>query len=188
MSENKFFHIGTYGIKNVGVSSILRQFYSNVFLGDYSMPLLDFYRKEIFVDNNKISLEINEKDNIDILMKASIPRFDGYLLVYSVDDKESFLKITDFYNLIIENKKRLEIPILLVGNKCDLNGPERKVSKQEGEELASNLKIDFLEVSAKTNENIQEIFINLARQEMKIQSKMNKNNKAAKTENEKCRI
>ena len=47
---------------------------------------------------------------------------------------------------------------VLVGNQVDLSERSREVSIEEGEELARKLGIPFLETSAKTNENVEEIF------------------------------
>ncbi|MBA7682096.1 hypothetical protein ES703_90442 [subsurface metagenome] len=53
-----------------------------------------------------------------------------------------------------------EIPMILIGNKIDL---ERKVSNEEGEELATRLKCEYLETSAKTGENVEKAFQFIAR-------------------------
>ena len=52
-----------------------------------------------------------------------------------------------------------KVPIVIAGNKLDLDGPgERAVTKEEGQRLANQYGAKFLECSAKTNENIREIF------------------------------
>ena len=51
---------------------------------------------------------------------------------------------------------------LLIGNKCDMED-KRKVSYEEGEELARSFKISFLEVSAKTSTNIDQAFKEMAK-------------------------
>ena len=48
---------------------------------------------------------------------------------------------------------------ILAGNKCDLEH-QRKVSKDEGKELASRYGIDYIETSAKETTNIEELFFN----------------------------
>ena len=49
----------------------------------------------------------------------------------------------------------------MVGNKCD-DEVNRQVSKEQGQELAAKLNIPFLEASAKSNENVDSIFYELA--------------------------
>lgn len=50
---------------------------------------------------------------------------------------------------------------LLIGNKCDLE-EKREVSFEEGQELAKNFDVPFLEVSAKNSTNIEECFTKMA--------------------------
>lgn len=52
--------------------------------------------------------------------------------------------------------------MILVGNKSDLE-PERTVSTSEGQELASELKIEYIETSAKQRTNVDAAFHNLVR-------------------------
>ncbi len=47
---------------------------------------------------------------------------------------------------------------ILVGNKSDLND-KRQVSKERGKQLADSYGIPFIETSAKSNENIEKLFI-----------------------------
>ena len=50
---------------------------------------------------------------------------------------------------------------ILIGNKCDWE-EKRAVSTEQGQQLASELGIPFLEVSAKNNINIEKAFYSLA--------------------------
>lgn len=50
---------------------------------------------------------------------------------------------------------------ILVGNKCDWE-EKRQVSTEQGQALADELGIPFMEVSAKTNINIEKAFYSLA--------------------------
>ena len=56
----------------------------------------------------------------------------------------------------------LQIPIMLVGNKLDLE-EERQVSEEQGRVLAQKFNCGFIEASAKTNTNVKEIFFELVR-------------------------
>lgn len=51
---------------------------------------------------------------------------------------------------------------MLVGNKCDMDS-ERVVSNADGKATATKFNIGFIESSAKTNVNVQEIFFELVR-------------------------
>lgn len=73
---------------------------------------------------------------------------DGFLLVYSVTDKQSYENIMNFYTQILRVKDRDVYPMLLVANKVDLVHL-RKVTEEQGRELAHRLNIPYIETSAK---------------------------------------
>ena len=50
---------------------------------------------------------------------------------------------------------------ILIGNKCDWE-EKRAVSTEQGQALADELGIPFMEVSAKTNVNVEKAFFSLA--------------------------
>lgn len=54
---------------------------------------------------------------------------EGFLLVYSITSRQSFDEILVFQQQILRVKDKDYFPIIVVGNKCDLEG-ERQVSKQ----------------------------------------------------------
>jgi len=82
---------------------------------------------------------------------------EGFILLFDITDKESFDIVKEKYLRIIKNKHNKEVPIVLVGNKIDLES-ERKVSFEEAERLAYSLKIQYIEVSAYHNLNCKEPF------------------------------
>lgn len=50
------------------------------------------------------------------------------------------------------------LTIVLVGNKCDLSH-KRTVSLEEGQEFANKHGFVFMESSAKTNQNVEEVTV-----------------------------
>src|SRR3989338_4164125 len=88
---------------------------------------------------------------------------DGFLLVYSVIDRKTFEEINDFYEQILRVKDADKVPMVLVGNKCDLES-ERVISNDEGKQFARQLGIPSLETSAKQRLNVDEAFMALVRE------------------------
>lgn len=82
---------------------------------------------------------------------------EGFLMVYSTTSRSSFEEISDFVDMIKRMKDVDYLPMVLVGNKCDLEDA-REVSTEEGKELATRLGAPFLESSAKNRINIDEAF------------------------------
>ena len=72
----------------------------------------------------------------------------GFLLVYSVTDEQSLQEATKLYKQVLRVKDRTEYPVLLVANKVDLVG-QRKVTEEEGRRVAEELKLPYIETSAK---------------------------------------
>lgn len=90
---------------------------------------------------------------------------DGFVLVYSVTDASSFQEVQDIYSQLLRSRDVGEegIPVVFLGNKCDLSN-ERAVTYKEGEEFAKQFaKTKFFETSAKANINIENAFHALVR-------------------------
>ena len=81
----------------------------------------------------------------------------GFILLFDITNKESFDILKEKYQKIIKGKHRKEVPIVLVGNKVDLES-ERKVPFEEAARLAYSLKIQYIEASAFLNLNCKEPF------------------------------
>ena len=86
---------------------------------------------------------------------------EGFLLVFAINDKESFSLLKGKHDRVLKGKHGVKCPILLVGNKQDLeNG--RQVTYSEAKAQADSWGIEYIETSAKTNFNCKEAFEKLA--------------------------
>ena len=88
---------------------------------------------------------------------------DGFLLVFAINDKNTFEAIKVKYNRILKGKHNVKCPILLVGNKVDLEN-DREVTFSDAKQLAESWGIEYMETSAKNNFNCKEAFERLAQQ------------------------
>lgn len=93
---------------------------------------------------------------------------EGFLLVYSLNDHSSFDEIPKFQRQILRVKDRDEFPMLMVGNKCDLEH-QRQVSLDEAQNVSRNLLIPYIECSAKLRVNVDQAFHELVRIVRKFQ-------------------
>lgn len=88
---------------------------------------------------------------------------EGFLLLYDVTNPDSFNKVTFIANDLRTARGEEPEPIIfLVANKCDLEN-ERKVTREQGSDLAANFKWSYWETSAKTGQNVEEMFEFLVR-------------------------
>ncbi len=71
----------------------------------------------------------------------------GIILVYDVTEEQSYNNIANWMKQI-ETHASDNVVKVIVGNKSDL--PNRVISTEKGEELASSFGLDFFETSAKT--------------------------------------
>ena len=87
----------------------------------------------------------------------------GFLLVYSITQKSTFEEIALIREKILRAKDADNVPMVLVGNKCDL-ADERQVKVEEGQELAKQWGCKFMEASAKEKINNEEVFHQVVRE------------------------
>ena len=116
---------------------------------------IDYMTKIIKFRGQNIEVKIWDSSSWE-KYKGLIPAYirDSSIVffVYEVSQRYSFENIKTWISLI--NKFEVKI-VVLVGNKIDL---EREVETKEGEELAKKEGLLFFECSAKTNENIMNMF------------------------------
>jgi small GTP-binding protein len=88
---------------------------------------------------------------------------EGFIIVYSITSRQSFEEAKEKYQKLLLNQDKDHVPVVLCGNKCDLES-ERQVLKTEGHNLAKSWGVSFYECSAMERTNIDEIFFDLTRQ------------------------
>ena len=100
--------------------------------------------------------DICGQDLFHSLIDSFYKRANLTILVYSIDDRESF-EALDFWLGEIRTYARKINKIVLVGNKKDIDRENRKVSYEEGNEFYMNNQLDmFFEASAKEGLNSSE--------------------------------
>lgn len=113
----------------------------------------------------------------DLYMKNG----QGFVLVYSITSQSTFNDLTELREQILRVKDTDKVPMVLVGNKCDLED-DRMVGKEQGSKLADQWGgVTFLETSARKKINVDEVFFDLVRQINKqLPSKAAKGGKGGK--------
>ncbi|MFX1329752.1 MAG: Rab family GTPase [Promethearchaeota archaeon] len=169
------------GDPGVGKTSLLAQYVDDQFSDEYHQTIgANFLIKEIdlskvidklHLKNPKLKNDIKEKGfklyfwdlggqkHALFANEYYFVQAVGAFVIYDILDPTSFDNI-DFW---VEKLKELsgEIPFMILGNKVDRND-ERKVKIEEAKEKAKKYKVNYLETSAKLNENVDEAFESLA--------------------------
>eukprot|EP01091_Cochliopodium_minus_P019693 TRINITY_DN835_c0_g1_i1.p1 TRINITY_DN835_c0_g1~~TRINITY_DN835_c0_g1_i1.p1 ORF type:complete len:190 (-),score=48.27 TRINITY_DN835_c0_g1_i1:94-663(-) len=176
------------GSGGVGKSALVVQFCKNKFIERFDPTIEDAYRQQTEVDGEAHMLEIYDtagQEEFSSLRDTYIKASEGFLVTYSVNTKRSFNQAQQLVTTV-KSMKGDDIPILLIGNKCDL--PEREVPENEAYDYAVQNSIGFLETSAKTNTNVKECFHSLIRRVKKYRETKEKITPKTETgkKNKKC--
>ena len=162
MAKIEDIKIITLGNSAVGKSSFILKYTDNVFSLDYLTTLgVDYKHKKIKLKNGKdVRLRIFDtagQERFKSVSASFVKKVDGVILIYDIGEKDSFEAVDNWIKSIREIGKD-KLPIILVGNKCDLSDDKRQVSLKEGQDKANEFNIPFYETSCKEGINIKEVF------------------------------
>ena len=153
----------------VGKSALTYRFINDRFPDEHDTTIEDTYTVPIQIDDISCQLEILDtagQDDYQTMIDTWINSADGYLLVYSIDSKESFSDLKTKYERILTLKENQKFSIAIVGNKCDLND-KREVSTEEANKYCQEIGVTFLETSALQKINVKEAFLSVSRDLLK---------------------
>ena len=150
----------------VGKTSLIYRFVKDAFPEAHDPTIEDNYKAMVEINNESIEIQIVDtagEEDYQNMLDQWIDVADGFLLVFAINDKDTFNVLDEKYKRIAKHKEK-NVPIVLVGNKCDLEN-ERAVTKEEANEKANAWKAKYIETSALTdvNKNCKEPFIQCAK-------------------------
>lgn len=152
------------GDSGVGKSCLLLRFVEDKFNPSFITTIgIDFKIRTIESKGKKIKLQVWDtagQERFRTITTAYYRGAMGIVLIYDVTDSRTFDNVENWFQTVTQHANE-DAQIFLVGNKSD-DEESRQVSKEQGQELASKLNIPFLEASAKTNDNVESIFYELA--------------------------
>ncbi|MBD3337603.1 MAG: GTP-binding protein [Candidatus Lokiarchaeota archaeon] len=181
----KFIIIGDH---EVGKTSIIRRFVEKKFYADYRTTIglnIISHSFRAFENDFSISLwDIGAQEYFKRYRKTYYKGAQAAFIVFDLTNKQSFDNIHNWYNELMEFSENRELPIVLVGNKSDLE-EQRVIASDEAKNAAQTLsdltkfstssklssysdlsgvyeasdsKISYIETSALTGENIEDAF------------------------------
>ena len=154
------------GDAGVGKTSLLNRFIKQEFSQLYRATIgCDFLQKEIEIGEDLLTLQIWDtagQERYNSLGHAFYRGSDCFMLVYDITETKTFEGVDSWYRDFIQYVNNLpDFPILLVGNKIDLDS-KRRVPFEQGEQWANEHNAMFIESSAKDNLKVEEAFLQLA--------------------------
>ncbi|XP_061388790.1 ras-like protein 2 [Musca vetustissima] len=170
-STTQTYKLVVVGGGGVGKSAITIQFIQSCFVTDYDPTIEDSYTKQCVIDDVPAKLDILDtagQEEFSAMREQYMRSGEGFLLVFALNDHSSFDEIPKFQKQILRVKDRDEFPMLMVGNKCDLEH-QRQVSLEEAQNISRNLMIPYIECSAKLRVNVDQAFHELVRLVRKFQ-------------------
>ncbi|XP_017286558.1 ras-related protein ORAB-1 [Kryptolebias marmoratus] len=152
------------GDSGVGKSCLLLRFADDTYTESYISTIgVDFKIRTIDMDGKTVKLQIWDtagQERFRTITSSYYRGAHGIIIVYDVTEQESFNNVKQWLDEIdryaCENISRL-----LVGNKSDLVS-KKVVDAATAQDLASSLKIPFLETSAKSSDNVEKAFLTMA--------------------------
>jgi Ras-related protein Rab-6A len=139
-----------------GKTSIINRIIDNPFNDTYEVSIgIDFMSKNIRFRGQNIKIQIWDsagQEKYKGLIPSYVRNSSIVFIVYDISNRSSFDNIPNWISFVKNIEKTT---MILCGNKNDL---DRDVNKNEAEELAKREGLLFFECSAKTNENIKNMF------------------------------
>ncbi|XP_044281813.1 GTPase HRas isoform X1 [Varanus komodoensis] len=125
----------------------------------------DSYRKQVVIDGETCLLDILDtagQEEYSAMRDQYMRTGEGFLCVFAINNTKSFEDIHQYREQIKRVKDSDDVPMVLVGNKCDL--PARTVETRQAQELARSYGIPYIETSAKTRQGVEDAFYTLVRE------------------------
>ncbi|MFX1380300.1 MAG: GTP-binding protein [Promethearchaeota archaeon] len=167
-SSEYVYKLSLLGDGGVGKTSMVQRYVYGIFNKDYKATIGTYISKkecefkELGTSVRFMIWDLAGQSQFERLWPDYLTDSRAGIIVFDITDRESFEHVKKWYDIV----SRVALPnivLILVGNKVDLN-ISRVVSTEEGMQLAKKLDIYYMETSAKTSENIEDVFVWIALQ------------------------
>uniref|UniRef100_A0A8C6TI70 Uncharacterized protein n=1 Tax=Neogobius melanostomus TaxID=47308 RepID=A0A8C6TI70_9GOBI len=164
LSRNNYFNIVILGDTNVGKTTLLYRYTENVYRCTVATIAAVSSSHTVELGPN-VHVKLNIWDTCGMERYRAMTRnyyrnAAGCLLVFDLTNRASFRKIKEWHDDMCASSDK--VVFVLVGQKCD-DTLNRRVNREEAELLANNWECPYVETSAVTGENVNQVFDDLAR-------------------------
>eukprot|EP01083_Nonionella_stella_P019537 54253_1 len=158
------------GDSGVGKSCLLKRFSSGEFEPGYISTIgVDFEIRTLQIRDKTVKLQIWDTAGQERFHNITTSYYRGahcIMLVYDVTSTTSFKAINRWLTQIRQHGSK-DVEVLLVGNKTDLVD-KRIVNLEDAKDLATELKLDVIETSAKDATNVDDAFLKIATEALNV--------------------
>jgi len=133
------YSVAIMGPAAVGKSCITLRYVLREFVNEYNNTLEDKFTKFDNIDGRMCKVEILDtsgEDEFIPLRTLWIKAREGFLFVYSVDNRKTMEDLDHFHRLYLMTYPNKDVPLILVANKIDL-ALKREINTEEGMTLAT---------------------------------------------------
>jgi len=154
------------GDSGVGKSCLLLRFADDTYTESYISTIgVDFKIRTIELEGKTVKLQIWDtagQERFRTITSSYYRGAHGIIVVYDVTDNDTFTNVKQWLQEI-DRYASEGVNKLLVGNKSDLTS-KKVVEYSVAKEFADQLKIPFLETSAKNALNVEQAFLTMAKE------------------------
>ena len=164
MNRNNMLKFIMIGESCVGKTCIIMRYIDNTFTDNFLTTVgVDFKVRDIRIDEKPVKIQIWDtagQEQFHTITKSYFRGADGIVLCFDLTSMVS-LERTHLWMDSIRETASEKVSVILVGNKKDKEG--REVTEEKARKLAQEYNVDYIETSAKTGENIDQVFETLTR-------------------------
>ena len=157
------------GDSTVGKTNFVYKFSEDKFSENYFATTgIELKTSSIQIDGKSIKIQLWDtvgQEKYRAMIKNLYLKSQGIIILFDITNETSFINLKNWMSQIKESCGE-DIPILLVGNKIDLED-NRVINKERAMEYANNENIEYIEVSSKTGENINKALTSLLQKILK---------------------
>ena len=156
------------GDGQVGKTSLILRLTGNEF-NDSQLTTVgkESYVQQVDLHGYKLKMKIWDtagQERFKSMSVQVIKTSDAVILVYAINNKNSFAALDTWLGKLNETTDLSKKPIIIIGNKADLDESQREISYEEGKRYADSKGYNFYETSAKTDQNVKEAFNDILEQ------------------------
>lgn len=172
MTKKFILKILTAGEGGVGKTTLLRRYVEGKFSAETKMTIgVEFFLKEVEVDGKQCTLQLWDfggQERFRFLLESYVLGAKGALLMFDLTRPMTLENLEEWVNLVRRSDNT--IPVLFIGTKLDLE-TDIMVEDNYALQFKDNYKLfDFLKISSKTGQNVQESFELLTRKILERQT------------------